>query len=388
MSASQSRWRVVGSALVVAALLAWGLTLTTQLILTRLVFPSVSRGPRPADGRPATAAAVTSDQLEEWLPPAPMDALAYDIRTPLFNGADVQLKQRWIWLPAGASIREVGSPESPRTLVPIGTKFWKDFYLHIDGVDHLVERRIIERVADPEGFHGWRFYKAHALPDAPSDDMRVSTIGVRAFFLAPDAWLPSQRVPRAITLDVQDGERHVAAYVFPGRTQCVTCHGGARGWYADGSDALAFGLTDLLRDPHARAELRARGWLTSNVEPSAPVEADDTAGVVEALRHNCLSCHNRSQTALARLTGFTLDPRQRYTTRELAAVLSRRGVMMDVQTRPIVTPGVPEESEIILRLRGLYGRRRMPPVEGGVATMDERLIGRMERWIRGLPSSP
>ncbi len=98
------------------------------------------------------------------------------------------------------------------------------------------------------------------------------------------------------------------------------------------------------------------------------------------LKNNCMSCHNKSPSALARSTGFALDPKRTYRPAELAAQLQRRGLMMGPETQALLDVHEPGTSEILLRLEGRQGRRRMPPVEGGVATTHDALIHAIHRW--------
>lgn len=402
------RWRIWSALLAIGAI--WLGVVAARGVLGRLAFPTVARGVRPADGHPPSGAALTPEMFAAWLPPAPADALAYAIDEPLFNGAAVTLKRRWLWVPSGQAII-VDSPTAS-VHVPVGAKFWKEFYLRVDepsdderniggrpaevsrsgGRERLIERRIIERVSGDDGFHGWKFYKAHYLPAVPAQRLRVPAGGesarsIASWFFRPDEWMPTQRVPQAVVVQVDDarGQATGTGYVFPGTAQCVTCHAGATGWYARDSDSLAFGLTDLLADPESRARLRQRGWLKDGGALVAPPQtdraADETRQLVRMLRHNCMTCHNDSPNALGRRTGFVLDPRIDYDRTRLLAVLSRPGVMMGPATRSIVVPGHPDESELILRLKGELGRRRMPPEEGGVPGLHARLIERAERWI-------
>lgn len=419
------RWLAWGGLLALGAI--WLTAIAVRDLLGRMAFPTVLRDARPADGRPASGAAIAPEVLAAWLPPAPADALAYAIDEPLFNGSAVTLKRRWLWVPAGQAI--VVDSRTGAVHVPIGTRFWKEFHLRLEtpldeqsagerrpgeqrsgdqrSADwragreaQLIERRILERVADDDGFLGWKFHKAHHLPQVPAHRLRLEAAGRDAarsivpWFFRSDEWMPAQRVPQAIAIEVGGAPAASprAGYVFPGTAQCVTCHAGATGWYARGSDSLAFGLTDLLADPQMRARLTQHGWLVDstgtdtdrNIVAAARVEAmpDETRQLVKMLRHNCMTCHNAGPNALGRRTGFVLDPGIDYSTADLLALWSRPGLMMGTATRPIVTPGRPDESELMLRLRGEQGRRRMPPEEGGVHGPHARLIEQAERWIR------
>lgn len=357
-------------------------------------FPTVARGPRPPDGRPTSGSSLAESRFQEWLPPAPGDALPYEIREPLFNGLDVTLKRRWLWVPPGRAIQETRRPGGPIVvLVPPGTKFWKEFYLDTPQGPRLVERRLSVKAADRDGFLGWRFYTAHHLRSRFSRQERSDMEPSSPYFLEADSWLPTQPRPRPLRVEFQGPEANRRPYIYPGTSQCASCHGGATGWYSSGSNSLALGLTDLLADHHLRAELKDRGWLRTDRREDRPLPSPapssedldlrqkETDAFIALLRHNCLTCHNAGARAVARRTGFVLDPQKHYSTRDLIDALARPGVMRGAQTPPLVVPGSPESSELLLRLEGSATHRRMPPEEGGVPAPHLRLIERARAWI-------
>jgi len=155
---------------------------------------------------------------------------------------------------------------------------------------------------------------------------------------------------------------------------------------------LAFGLHPNNLTPASLAALQSRGWLTGAellLTPDYPLGQKPvltdlealTPQVVAALRNNCASCHNASPLALGHSTAFVLDPNRAYTTAELLAVLAGPGKMMGAATLPLVVPGDPDHSEIMLRLQGLDGRRRMPPAEGGLPEPEAQISALLRAWI-------
>lgn len=190
-------------------------------------------------------------------------------------------------------------------------------------------------------------------------------------------------------------------YVFPGARNCAVCHSGASSTSGDGSEAMfVFGVHPDNLTPDSLGRIVARGWMTGTavdeIVPVAPIGegrvADRqqdavTAQLVGVLRNNCASCHSSSSYAAGSGTAFVLDPNRDYTTSELADVLSTTAVMSGDRGLALVEPGDPSRSEIMLRLLGLDGRRRMPPIEGGVPAHYDELIELMGRWIEGLPTA-
>lgn len=348
-------------------------------------FPHVERGPQPTSGIPPTGATLREANLDHWLPPPPKDAMPYEVRAPLFNGSDVVEKRRWLWVPKGTEIQVFSTSSGLRVDVPTGTMLWKEFWVRGEGAPQLVERRVMKRVNDSEGFEGWQFYKAHHLPERPRHDMNVGFIEAKAFNMAPNSWHPTQPALRAISVSLGIEAGLPREYVFPGRSQCVNCHGGAAGCYATGSNALVFGLSDLLANQESRTEMLRRQWLKQDSiwdQESRASEGltGETDRLVGLLRTNCLSCHNSSKNAMARRSGFVLDPQKRYSPVALAQALRQRGVMMGADTQPILNLERLSDSEILMRLEGRSGRRRMPPREGGVATKHEELIHAIKQW--------
>lgn len=377
-----------------SALLLGGIAvILTGLILkshfTTLDFPHVNRGLLPPNGRPRTAAELRAASFDHWLPPPPIEAMPYEIGSPLFNGKDVVQKRRWLWIPTGTQIQAERSASGWTARIPQGALLWKEFWVRGSAGPRLIERRLMERVANGNGLAGWRFYKSHYLPARPQRRIFPSAIEASAYYLHPDAWLPTQPTGQSVTFETNDDGGEKLRYVFPGKGQCIACHAGASGWYGEASDSLAFGVAELIDVSQSRDELIRRRWLIVHGVP--PFESSgagafqtETDRLVAMLRTNCLSCHNPSEQAMAQRTGFVLDPRKRYRPDELEQALSRRGVMMGADTQPLLDTNDLERSEILIRLKGTHGRRRMPPLEGGVATTDEKLNRAIREWASSM----
>ena len=366
--------------------------------------------------------------LNRYLPPPPRDALPYEVREPLRNGKTVPVKKRWLWVPEDyrityeALLRD-GKPVDAIE-VPEGTMWWKEFYLETSSGTQLLERRIVRKEA---GVGMWRLYTGHFLPDAADgvngtlDDIAsfLWTPQSSLYFYQPHEWLPTvtKSAPTKVTFYDNTGAEY--PYIFPGATACTRCHNGAAGAYdeANGERTIVFGLhprnltarslrnfieqglfesasfMPLLEemeaseqtDFDARALLRPANGL--HADPAQVMEAR-TRHLLAVLRNNCVSCHNHSPIADARVAAFKLDPNRDYSTRELFEVLSQ------ISTRgpsssglPLVTPGRPDESEIYLRLLGSGGRARMPLAEGGLPEQDPYFLDLIEDWIIHLDES-
>jgi len=338
------------------------------------------------------------------LPPPPLDALPYDVRTPLYNGPDVDVKRRWLWIPDGETIQVLGEGDSSQVIVPAGSMWWKEFYLTTDRGVFLIERRITLKTetGNIRADNGWLYYSAYYLPEqiASQDVLNISSVDeiARGFQFNADDWLPTQRRETMLQVQFEDVRGENYRYVFPGTTQCAVCHGGASGAYPnpDQNSMRVFGLHPTNLTSTSFDALIERGWIEDGaLEPTAQdieishtgeLSTDELTNLVVAqFRNNCATCHNASTDSEASFTGFVIDPNYAYTTDELVEVLSQNGIMMGQETYPIVSPSNPDTSEIMLRLHGENGRRRMPPIEGGAPELYTDLINLMETWILRLP---
>ncbi|MDX2160190.1 MAG: c-type cytochrome domain-containing protein [bacterium] len=339
------------------------------------------------------------------LPPPPLDALPYDIREPLQNGTSVPVKKRWLWLPEGTAITVSADADGALSVsVPEGALWWKEFYIETDRGAFLIERRIIVRVAVSERHpNGWAFYSSHAPTHADPGVLVVlpsTSDAAAAFMFASTDWLPTQADSEAVEVRFEDARGVTYPYVFPGQTQCSLCHSGAAGAYPNlGEQPIeVFGLHPNNLSPASFAALVAHGWIVGGEalltpgysEPPADSRTLDalTTELVGVMRNNCASCHNAAPGAAASFTAFVIDPNRAYTTDALIALLSADSRMMGDAGHPLVTPGSLTDSEIWLRINGYDGRRRMPPLEGGLPEADPTMIALWQAWIERTGSAP
>lgn len=367
----------------------------------------------PRVGYPERGADVDTRLLTVQLPPPPLDALPYEVRSQLDNGPDVDVKRRWMWLPEGRPMRVEADADGELTvIVPQGALWWKEFYLTTDRGTFLIERRIIERTqtGDVRSDEGWRYYTAYHRPpgmvaDTPYIISSTSTEAAEFVFNAQD-WLPTQHEGPMLEVRFEDMRGEDYRYVFPGTYECSACHAGAAGAYPnlDEQPIRIFGLHPNNLTESSFNALMAKGWLENGdlllddaypPEAAAAQETDYstlsvdvlTTELVAQFRNNCTSCHVAAEAANASHTRFILDPNRNYSTVELRDLLNQPGIMMGADTLPIVTPGNPSQSEILLRLHGEAGRRRMPPIEGGLPEIDDDFIQLLEAWIVALEPS-
>ncbi len=249
--------------------------------------------------------------------------------------SDGASKQRFVHLPPGSRI-DVTNPES--FLYPVGTQFWKEFWLPGDAPEVVGETRLLRKTAS-----GW-LYTTYVWSEDGSTAVQTNT-GV---------------------LDL-----HGTGHTVPTREQCRGCHAG-RGDFILGWDFLMLGsgasgvtLETLVAEERIDVSEDAPfptaiDWL----ELEIPGDAVERAGL-GYLHANCgVSCHNRDYQAGASITGFYL----RLDAATLESVQTTDAVVTGVN----VTPG--PEAELPPGAPGSYYefRPRDPARSLAVARMNVR----------------
>ncbi len=349
-----------------------------------------------AESYPISASDLNTNLFALRLPPPALDALPYDVRSPLSNGESVPIKKRWLWVPTGQQITI--TDDASHIEIPNGSIWWKEFYIETDRGTFLIERRIILKVPkSPLNPDGWAYYSSHHLPpsfdpNAPLIIDSTSDDAAKYMFLASE-WLPTQSESMPLEVRFEDVRGLQYPYIFPGQVQCAACHGGSAGAYPndDENPIFVFGLHPNNLTTESLAALIERGWITnaevlladslSTPNNRETVSFQDlTSEFTDMLRNNCASCHNSSVHAAANYSAFIIDPNYQYTASELLETLSAQGIMF-TDAAPLVTAGDLENSELWLRLNGVDGRRRMPPAEGGLPEMDPYIRDLLAEWI-------
>jgi hypothetical protein len=281
---------------------------------------------------------------------------------PLWSdGAD---KKRWVYLPTGTTI-DVSNPE--RWEFPEGTKFWKEFAV---GGRKVETRFLWKRNGE------WQF-ATYAWNDAQTDAT-----------LVPEAGLLT-------TVEVAPGKRHR----IPGATECRACH------VSDRVEILGFNALQLstLRDPDAlHAEPLTPDMITLRTlheekrlsparpdwvshPPQIPAPDQTTRAVLGYLSTNCGTCHN-SMSDLAMLDldlkATTSRPAAPCPT-SLTTTLDRPG-RWEIASAPPgtsrrLTPGQPELSAILARMKSRRPSSQMPPL--GTVVVDEAAVALLTKWI-------
>lgn len=287
-------------------------------------------------------------------------ALPFNVNVPLWS--DHAVKERFIVLPEGAKI---GFEEQASWRFPEGTVLVKNFFLDLDREDAAERRRLETRffVRSQDGWKGYTYVW--------NDDQT-------------DAVLLDKATTRTYEVKTADGVIKQPWY-FPSSADCMACHTRA---------------TDFVLGPNTRQmnRMHNRGNDAANqidtfarlgvfeTPPDKPVgelerypDWEDGTGANDTLVRayldaNCSFCHSP-----AGIGGKRPDLRF-HTPLKATALINRRPNQgqLGPEGSTLVTPGVPERSELLRRISH-RGSRQMPPLATNV--IDETAVERLSKWI-------
>lgn len=313
--------------------------------------------------------------------------LPFEINQPMWS--DFATAQRWIAIPGSDPIiwhpqdRAIpGSMFTRQHDFPTGTVLVKTLSLEMTAGDPQSARKIETQLLHFDGVN-WLGY-SYAWNDEQTDAVLVPSEG-------------QQRTLRIVDSEWSGGER-VQRWSFASRTQCISCH---TPW---AQHALAFQPQQLhrpvMKDGQPVSQLRwleehgyyrrvdsqqqtldlLSGQQLDDLKPHA--RADDPEATVHDLARSylhvhCSHCHRfngggaGSFELLSKLTDEQL----------LVVNTPPRQGNLGIDHAAIVTPGVPEQSLLYVRM-AKFGRGHMPHL--GTEFVDEQGLGWIEGWIRGL----
>jgi hypothetical protein len=286
---------------------------------------------------------------------------------PLWS--DGATKRRWVRLPAGSQIN-VADPGKWK--LPVGTKFWKEFAFN----GRKTETRFLWQTRK----NTWVF-ASYAWNDAQTDAVLASANGV------------------ADVADVADGKRHS----IPSVNECRSCHDSSR------TEILGFNALQLStdRDPNAlhgeplTSEMVTLKTLVDDklMTPPRPellisppriaATSPQTRTALGYLSTNCGSCHN-GDSSIAKL-GLLLADSSSHKPSGLSATecsvaiattLDQRGHWVVPETPEqsrMISPGRPESSAIIRRVKSRSPISQMPPI--GTVVADRAAIDLLTAWV-------
>jgi mono/diheme cytochrome c family protein len=304
--------------------------------------------------------------------------LRYTPQYPLWS--DGLNKARFVRIPAGTRI---DTRVMDRWVFPTGTQLWKEFSIaRSDGTPTKVETRYMEKLPDGRWAYATYLWNADA------------TDAVRA---------PDQG--RRNHADLGGGVRHD----IPSFGNCTFCH-------MNGDDpVLGFSALQLseVRDPlapHAEepvtgavtlGELNARGYFTEPVPTRTVIAArsDLERAALGYLHGNCASCHNERGRANEYSVFFPVElarnssdahaalasvnkPTQAHNFEPPPGGAAGRDGSGSAEPPRAIAPGDPDASVLVMRMKLVGHRARMPKV--GSKVVDEVGVRLVTDWIASL----
>lgn len=268
-------------------------------------------------------------------------------------------KQRYVWLPPGSTI-DVTNPNDWD--FPVGTRFWKEFYVGPEGNQKLGETRYLLRSEA-----GW-LYTAYVWDEAGTVANQHNE-GVDDLF----------------------GTGHSV----PSREQCKTCHNG-REEFILGWDFIMLGPGANGVTAQALADAgQLDGLDMAHLAATVPGDEIERAALTY-LHANCgVSCHNTTLDAAANPSGLYL----RLELDALDSVLSTgagsainqlpgpNAMFSDLPDQPSepyydFRPLDPERSLVLARMRFRGSETAMPPL--GTHVADQAGVDMVRAWIESM----
>lgn len=288
------------------------------------------------------------------------DVHAYTPRWPLW--ADGAGKRRWMYLPPGT---QIDTTDMDHWRFPVGTKFWKEFTS--GGV--RVETRYIAKVGPGDTQADW-FYVAYQ-------------------------WNQTEDATTAVPFGVVDANG--TTHDIPSRAECFGCHDNLRPTRILGFGALQLDYTNPTAGEIDLAGAIANGWLTApptGSTPYFPLPTDGTADAQEALGYlhaNCGHCHNPTSDVymsngipmVLRLSVGALGSVAQ--TAAYQTAVGQDATTIQGGLSKIITPGAPDQSQLIYRFESANPAVRMPPI--AVEMFDPDASTTLRTWITNLPTN-
>lgn len=283
---------------------------------------------------------------------------AFEPQYPLWSdGAE---KARWISLPPGGVI---DTGDMDHWVVPVGTRFWKEFVFREDGVGK--ERRVETRMTEKVGAREWRF-ASYAWNEEQTDATLVPAEGLSGVF------------------PIGGGKRHD----IPGVASCVRCHGQRSGDPVLGFEALQLSVDREGGVPAGLTlrtlELERRLSRSPEVQPRIHSSTLSGRRAMGYLHANCGSCHNPGGSASFTSLFLRHENRARSESEEPAYktsvnVPSGGFEIPGVEDTFRILPGDLASSSIMFRMGERGSGAAMPPL--GTALADREGIGAITSWI-------
>jgi uncharacterized repeat protein (TIGR03806 family) len=289
-------------------------------------------------------------------PDAPTDDLiAYTLATPLFS--DYSEKQRFIYLPKGETV-SVGSGFG-RITFPVGTAIIKSFgYPNASGKLKIIETRLLLNRKS-----GWTALPYVWNADGSDADLRIGGTRTNVTFSAPN------------------GSTQQISYAVPNKNQCKQCHSSNNQIQPIGPMLGNIRFSNPADKQRLLANANFAGGNVTMPVWNAPSTGSLDARAKSYLYVNCGHCH--SSNGSASNSGLFFDESA---TNKTARGIGKHPVAAGRGSgglEYVITPGKPEQSILLYRLKSLDPAIAMP--ELGRAAVHEEGADLLSQWIAGMP---
>ena len=287
--------------------------------------------------------------------------IPYDLNMPLFS--DYALKKRFVYVPEGNPINF----DTENVLdFPEKSVFIKNFYYTENGIDNIIETRLLIKKAD-----GWQ--PETYIWNEDQTKAERSVIGATM----------------NLTVTV-NGSNETFSYLIPNQNQCANCHA-----LHGKTDLIGPRIQNLNRDYtySSGTQNQIDYWVSQGVleSPDATVEIpkwssfNDTSNSINDrarayLDVNCASCHRSSGSAAN--SGFFLDY---YNENELSLGIYKTPVAAGNGSGGftyVIEPGNADESILTYRMNTSQINARMPEI--GRELIHQEGVQLIKDWINSL----
>lgn len=287
----------------------------------------------------------------------------YDVKIPFWS--DNAEKERWFMIPAEKTI-DFNADEN--WIFPSGSTWIKQFYLETEPGNSLSRRKVETRffVITDDGAYGL----SYAWNESQTDATLVGENGLTADYSI-----------------FENGNVRTQQWIYPSRTQCMTCHTRQAGF------ALGFNTRQLNRDvlcengvTNQIKILDEAGYFSApvtnfNLLPEFADISDPNQSMEFRARSylaaNCSQCHQPLGVSYGNWDARMSTP------------LSQTGLLNGGLNDPnvhLVIPGSPSSSQLWNRLSGSASYQRMPPL--ATTLIDREGTNLIGNWIANLVSRP
>ncbi|MFO0664010.1 MAG: PQQ-dependent sugar dehydrogenase [Polyangiaceae bacterium] len=286
----------------------------------------------------------------------------YAIKSPLWS--DGAAKQRWVYVPQGNTATMTASG---KVTLPVGSMLIKQFDLPAN--------------TQPVGGRTRRL------------ETRVLVVGTDTTYGLTYRW-NAQGTDADLLLDAVDetivdaDPNETRTWHFPSQGECWSCHRAENRVIGFKGEQMNFGNPNQLQELATAGVFDANSIATSPAPLASPSDANETieARASAYLAANCSSCHHPGASFLGGGDTWNALPGVLPSNRGLVNKPHHNYPMasgLGLPNAPLVSPGNPNNSILLARMKSVDADLRMPPL--GRTRVDPVGVSVIEAWITQLP---